>query len=515
MRLLSCDEMKQVEQYTAKYGLSYQRMMENAGAACARNIRNIIEKEGIRRRNIVVVCGKGNNGGDGFVVARKFAENGYNVCVILASGYPSSAEAVYMYKMVIDLAITTVWYDADRLKTLQTIRNADVIVDAVFGFSFYGNIGSELHELFDEMNGASALKFSVDIPSGVYCDSGYRDSKCFCADYTIAISALKPAHIIHPAADCCGDIIIANIGIPQDSYNFIENSMYTLSKTEIGNLLKNRESVSHKGTFGHLLSICGSRRMPGAPVLAAKAALRSGVGLVTAAFPESLYTTMSLKLTEALLMPLKENESGTLSKECILDLLEELDKYTAVVIGCGLSVNEDTKAVVEAVIENSKVPVVIDADGINIISENIDILKKAKAPIIITPHPKEMSRLTGENVSIIQSDRVKSAKTFAAANGVCVVLKGSNTVVCSSEAESAYINASGNSGLAKGGSGDVLSGIIGAFLAQGMYPVTAATAAVYIHGHCADNTADRLSQTGMLPSDVIDELARVFGEFDK
>ena len=165
MLLLSCDEMKQVEQYTAKYGLSFQRMMENAGAACARNIRNITEKDSQRARNIVVVCGKGNNGGDGFVVARKFAENGYNVCVVLAAGYPTSEEAVYMYKMVVDLSIPTVWYDADRLKTLQTIRNADIIVDAVFGFSFYGAIGDELTGLFDEMNRAKGIKFSIDVPS--------------------------------------------------------------------------------------------------------------------------------------------------------------------------------------------------------------------------------------------------------------------------------------------------------------------------------------------------------------
>ena len=515
MRLLTSNEMKLVEQYTAKFGLSYQRMMENAGAACARNIKNIIEKEGIRRRNIVVVCGKGNNGGDGFVIARKFAESGYNVCVILASGYPSTDEASYMYKMVLDLSITTVWYEADRLKALQTIRNAEIIVDAVYGFSFYGNIKPELYDLFDEMNGASALKFAVDVPSGVYCDSGYRDFRSFVADYTIAISALKPAHIVYPAADCCGNIIIANIGIPQDSYNCVENSLYTLSKTEIGNLLKNRENTSHKGTFGHLLCICGSKRMPGAAYLSAKAALRSGVGLVTAAFPECIYNTMSLKLDEALLFPLKDTANGSISRDSITDLLSELDKYTAIVIGCGLTVNEDTRLVLEAIIKNAQVPVLIDADGINIVSENIDILKEAKAPVVLTPHPKEMSRLLGADVSLIQSDRVKHSKDFAIKNNVCVVLKGSNTVVSCADTQSTYVNASGNSGLSKGGSGDVLSGIIGAFLAQGICAVTAATSGVYIHGHAADNVADSLSKTGMLPTAVINELAKVYGEFDK
>ncbi|MGN0467652.1 MAG: NAD(P)H-hydrate dehydratase [Acutalibacteraceae bacterium] len=513
MLLLSCDEMKQVEQYTAKYGLSFQRMMENAGAACARNIRNITEKEGMHRRNIVVVCGKGNNGGDGFVVARKFAENGYNVCVVLAAGYPTSEEAVYMYKMVVDLAIPTVWYDADRLKTLQTIRNADIIVDAVFGFSFYGNISEELCPLFEEMNRAKGMKFAIDVPSGVYCDSGYKDSNCFNADYTIAISALKPAHIVHPASDCCGDIIIANIGIPADSFNFVKKSMYTLSKSEAGSLIPKRLPVSHKGTYGHLLSICGSKKMPGAPVLAAKAALRSGVGLVTAAFPESIYQTMSFKLTEALLMPLKEKEDGSLSRDCIPEILSCLDNFTAVVIGCGLTPSEDVKEIVEAVIKNSKVPVIIDADGINVLSENIDILKEASAPVILTPHPKEMARLCKTTTEIIQADRVKNAKAFSNNYNAVMVLKGSNTVVASPDRESVYVNSSGNSGLAKGGSGDVLAGIVGAFAAQGLKPSVAAAVSVYIHGHCADLAADRLSQTGMLPSDVIDELAGVFASF--
>ncbi len=514
MRLLNCDEMKQVEQYTAKYGLSYQRMMENAGAACARNIRNIIENDKVRRRNIVVVCGKGNNGGDGFVVARKFSENGYNVCVVLASGYPTTQEAIYMYKMMIDLSIPTVWYDADKLKAIQTIKNADVVVDAIFGFSFYGTISDELRVLTNEISNAKGLKFSIDVPSGVYCDSGFKDENAVVSDYTIAISALKPAHIIHPACDCCGDIIIANIGIPEDSYNFTKTTMFTYSKTEVANLFPRRSPVSHKGDYGHALSVCGSRKMVGAPVLAASAALRSGVGLVTAAFPESIYNPMTFKLTESLFMPLKETADGTFSRECIPELLEKIDKFSAILFGCGTGVNEDTAAVLDALIKNSKVPVIIDADGLNIIAEHPEFLSGAKAPLILTPHPKEMSRLTGLPVSLIQADRIKTARTYADEKGVVLVLKGTNTVVASPDSEKVYINTSGNSGLAKGGSGDVLAGIITALVAQGFKIADAASIGVYIHGHCGDCAADRLSQTGMLPSDVIDELARVFSEFE-
>lgn len=515
MRLLNSDEMKQVEQYTAKYGLSYQRMMENAGAACARNIRNEIEKGKNLKRNVAVVCGKGNNGGDGFVVARKLVENGYHVCVIMACGYPTSQEATYMYKLVIDMAIPVIWYDADRSKAIQTVKNADVIVDAIFGFSFYGNISTDLKYLIGEMSEARGLKFAVDVPSGVYCDSGYNDPGCFRADFTIAISSLKPAHIMHPASECCGDIIIANIGIPEDSYKLVQDSLYTHNIVEVRNLFKARSSISHKGTFGHLLCICGSRNMVGAPVLAGSAALRSGAGLVTMAFPESAYLPIASKLTEALMMPLPETAEGTLSAAAADKILAGLEKFSAIVIGCGMGVNEDTKKVLETVLKNAKVPVIVDADGINIIAENIDIIKEATCDVILTPHPGEMSRLCGKRIELIESDRVACARSFVAQHQVCLVLKGSNTVAVAPGSAKVYVNASGNSGLAKGGSGDVLAGLMGGLLAQGFSCVNAMTAAVYIHGHTADIVAEKYSKTGMLPSDVVAELAYSMGDFEK
>lgn len=515
MRLLTSGEMQLVEQYTAKFGLSYQRMMENAGAACARNIRAAIEREGITGKKIVVVCGKGNNGGDGFVIARKFAENGYNVCVLLASGYPSTAEATYMYKLVLDLSIATIWYDADKAKALQTVRNADIIVDAVYGFSFYGNISEELKVLFNEMTSAKGLKFSVDLPSGVYCDSGFYDSSCIKADYTIAISSLKPAHIVHPACECCGDIIIANIGLPEESYEVVGESLFTYNKSEVRELFPERVTTANKGYFGHLLCICGSKKMPGAAVLSAQAALRSGVGLVTVAFPESAYIPISSKLTEAILLPLKENDVGTLSKDCISELKNNMHKYSAVLIGCGLGVNEDTDEVVRWVVENSQVPVIIDADGINIVASDIDMIQGAKSKLIFTPHPLEMSRLSGADVQMILSDTVSAAREFSHKHGVYTVLKSANTVVSYPFSNKTYVNSTGNTGLSKGGSGDVLAGLVGGMVAQRFDAESAVCAAVYVHGYAADVVADNSSKTGMLPGDVVSELKNVFSYFEK
>ena len=516
MRLLTSDEMKQVEQNAVKYGLAYQRMMENAGSACVRNIRNIIEEnDKPQKRNVVVVCGEGNNGGDGFVIARKLDENGYNVVIILAAGYPKSQEATYMYKLVIDSSITTVWYDADKVKALQTIRNADVVVDAIFGFSFHGSVDDSLAALLDEMTSAPGVKFAIDVPSGVYCDSGYHDQHCFIADYTIAISALKPAHILHPACDCCGDIIIANIRIPEDSFQLVKDSLYTCNKTEIKNLLPVRSSTANKGSFGHVLCICGSRDMVGAAILSASAALRSGGGLVTVAFPKSIYNPLASNITEALMMPLPENEFGTLSADGIDKIKANLNKYDAVVIGCGIGVNEDTKKVLTAVIENSQVPVVIDADGLNILSEDISLIRNRRSDLILTPHPKEMSRLINAPVDLIQSDRAGCARVFAEKFGVYVVLKGANTVVAQPDTRRAYVNATGNNGLSKGGSGDVLAGLMGGMLAQNFAVMDALTSAVYIHGYAADVLSEKMSEISMLPSDVVKELAFCMSDFKK
>ena len=255
--------------------------------------------------------------------------------------------------------------------------------------------------------------------------------------------------------------------------------------------------------------------MAGAPVLAASAALRSGAGLVTLAFPEGLYGTVSAKLTEALLMPLSENSAGTLSSACLKELLSRLPEYDAIVIGCGLGVNEDTKAVVRAVAENSEVPLIIDADALNIIAKEPSIIENAKCDVILTPHIGEMSRLTGLEKQAVIDDKVKVAQSYSRRYNATVVLKCANTVATFADSNKAYINNTGNTGLSKGGSGDVLAGLIGGFAVQSFALKDAVTAAVYVHGFTADTVADRTSESGMLPSDVVSELAYTLAYFEK
>ena len=514
MRLLSAEEMRQVEQHASKFGLSYQRMMENAGAACARNIRNIVEKNPDPRRNVCVVCGKGNNGGDGFVIARKLQENGYSVTAVLANGYPQSQEAVYMYKMMLEMSIPTVWYDADKANTLQTIKNSDIIVDAVFGFGFYGVVNAELSALFAQINSSGARVFSVDVPSGVYCDSGLCAEACIQADYTVAVSSLKPAHVLQPASLNCGDIIVVNIGIPEESFNYVQNSLYTYNPREVRALVPKRNPSGNKGTFGRVLCICGSRNMVGAAYLSTEAALRSGAGLVTLAFPECMYIPLASKLNEALLCPLEATYDGSISRNALPTILKEMEKCDVILIGCGLSVNDDTAYIVSEVIANAKCQVIIDADGINIVARDINMLRKAAVPVILTPHPGEMSRLIGVSVDNIQTDRIAVARNFADSFFVTLVLKGSNTVVATGGSNKVFVNSTGNTGLSKGGSGDLLAGLMAGFVAQGMSPVDAADAAVYIHGYLGETVSDDESIRGMLPSDMLYRLPKVMSDFE-
>ncbi|MDR1627295.1 MAG: NAD(P)H-hydrate dehydratase [Oscillospiraceae bacterium] len=275
-----------------------------------------------------------------------------------------------------------------------------------------------------------------------------------------------------------------------------------------------RYKDSHKGTFGTMLCISGSRGMVGAGIFPVLAALKSGVGLVRAMMIKSLYEIVSKDVLEPIYIPLEENFEGTVCEKEISKINQNLCKCNSVVVGCGIGWNEDSKKIVEEVIKNSEVPVIIDADGINVISENINVLKCSKSDIILTPHIKEFSRLSGKSIDEINADKIQISTDFAKEYGATLVLKGHSTNVISKKGD-VYVNPTGNAGMAKGGSGDVLAGMIGSFLAQKLSPLDAALCAVYLHGLCADRCAEKTSKTSMLPTDIINELPSLFTEIEK
>lgn len=514
MFVVTSNQMYQAECNAVKRGISFPQLMENAGQACAKIIKNKFDISKENRKKVLVICGKGKNGGDGFVIARALWEQGCKVTVMLACGEPKAADSIDMFSLIEAAGIDVIRYDNNLTLHRPMLEASDIIVEAVFGTGFSGTLNHSLSVLAQAVNVAKGKVVSIDVPAGADCDKATVTGVCFKADITIAISAYKPIHIMKPCNKYCGRIYVADIGINENDYKKLDGvKCFTLGIPEIRNMLPKRKPVSNKGTYGHALCVCGSMRMTGAAYLAVSGALRSGVGLVTAAFPQSAYAAIAPKLTEPLLLPLESNFDGTFAYSAMADILEASKRANAVLIGCGIGFNKDTTTIVHNLIKEIKVPIIIDADGINALSTNIDILKEAQAPVILTPHPGEMSRLCGKTVAEIIANPIGIACDFAKKYGVTVVLKTANTVVCN-ENTGVYINTTGNSGLSKGGSGDLLAGMTVSLVAQGMQPFNAAVAAVYLHGLGADIVAGKTSMRGMLPSDVLNCLPELFSKFE-
>ena len=503
MKIYTEQQMRAAEQMAADAGMAFLRLMENAGSACASEIK----KRTHSGQRIALLCGKGKNGGDGFVIARKLCEAGYSaVAVLLAQGNPADADAQYMLDSLRGTSVSV--YDLTQNETAsQMIGQADVLVDAVFGIGFHGEVREPLASLFRQVNAAEATVFSVDVPSGMACDSGALPGVCVQADYTLAISAGKLCHVLQPAAAQCGKVRLVRIGVEDTHYKAAPYVAYSLSEKEVRAVFPNRPAVSNKGTFGKVLCIVGSRRYAGAAVLASRGALRSGAGLVYTAFPDAAYAAVAPNLIESPLLPMPSDSEGRFALSAVPQLIEAMQGMQAIVLGCGLGQSAGMAELVQTVLEHAECPVILDADGLNAVSGNIDILRKATCKRILTPHPGEMQRLTGKSIEEIQSDRMGTAKAFAAEYGVTLVLKGANTVVANGKSGAVFLNTTGNSGLAKGGSGDLLAGMIGGFAAQGVH--FPAETAVYLHGQCGDVAADRLSARGMLPTDAAEMLPHV------
>lgn len=513
MEILTADEIRKVEEYEAENGIDFLRLMENAGSACAKAVRDRMTeiKGNIGGLKAAVVCGKGKNGGDGFVIARKLHQSGADVTIILAAGEPKAHDAVVMAERTKDLGIKTLKFGFQKEEAVRTVREADTVIDCIFGIGFYGEANPALSEIFEVISQAKGYKFSVDIPSGAETDTGDVLGACVKADETIAVTCLKPAHVLKPAREYCGKVTTVKIGISEESMAVVTPSLKYLSFERAKACFKERNTLSHKGSFGHALLICGSRNMPGAAVLAATGAVRSGAGLVTLAFPGGAYNAVAPHLVEPLLLPLGDEKRERVSLEDFPEIEEAMKKATAVLIGCGLGRSEESDKLVYQVIKNARCPVIIDADGINAVSDNINVLKEKASPVILTPHPGEMARLLKTTVSDVTANRFKYAKDFAAEYGVTLVLKGANTIVA--DGREIYVNGTGNSGMAKGGCGDLLAGITASHAAQGMTSLEAALSAVFVHSAAGDRAAERYSQRGMTPSDMALELRTLLSDF--
>lgn len=480
MKILTAEQIRACETEAVNNGISLGELMLRAGTAAANEIKNSYE---IANKSVLIVCGNGNNGGDGFVMASVLSSFGANVSVFLPMGAPKTDIAREHFDCMQN--VKTVAFFEDKY---------DIIVDALFGIGLTRGIDGELGELVDRINLSNAVRISVDVPSGVSADGGVL-GKAVRAELTLTMIAAKPCFFLPPASDYCGEVKVLDIGAPVNCYSYLTITPSALPK---------RAKNSHKGTFGKALLVCGSYGMCGAEILASRAALRTGVGILQAVVCDKNYAAFCAAVPEAVTYPVPTSSFGS----AVIDLNRLyvwLKSSDAVLIGCGMGSTEETQKIVRVVLSTSEIPIVLDADGINVICSDIELLRKTKAPLIITPHPGEMARLCKTDIANIEADRVGYATRFASENSCIVVLKGANTIVASPDGR-VFFNTTGNPGLATGGSGDVLAGIMVSLLAQGESPLTAAKDAVYIHGAAADRLKASLGERFMLPSDIIEEL---------
>lgn len=506
MIVLDSAQTKQLEERTAQLGMKHIRLMENAGTAAARIVR---ERYGAKGKRIAVLCGRGNNGGDGFVAARRLSQDGAQVTIVLLMGPPTTSDAAEMLLRATSMGIPAVdYFTAASAKT--AMQEADLLIDALFGTGFHGAPKEPLAGVIAWCNRMEKPIVSLDLPSGTQCDSAGVEGECFRATQTVSFHTLKPAHVVYPAAEYCGEVLVAGVGAPTEAISSLPDRMQTIDPAFAVRSLPARPANSNKGDFGRVVTVCGSVGMAGAAVLSARAASYCGAGLVEVCAPKSLYPVLAGHLVEQILTPLEETPSGTLAESSVGRIEQSLSRAKACLVGCGLGVNPDTSAVVSYLLSQSKVPVVLDADGINCIARNIHLLSTAQMPVVLTPHPGEMARLLGCTVDEGQGNRVEIASTFARQYGVTLVLKGAGTLVACADGR-VYVNRTGNHGMAKGGSGDLLAGMVASLLAQGLSPESATTTAVYFHGLAGDLAAKRWSARAMQPSQMLDALAEAFG----
>lgn len=505
--------MKTIEENSDKNGVSCRDLMINAGGALTMLVYKISEDRDISS-GVVFICGSGNNGGDGLISAKEIAESGIPVTVVLACGDPATELSAQAYCELSDVSKAEVLNLNDNInKVFERFKTASVIVDAVFGTGFHGFLPPQIKACFSYAQRCEAVIIAADVPSGGDCLNGKAAEGTLKCAYTVTFGFTKIGMLSDPLAEYCGEIITADIGFTDKCCDGIEYLPTRYGSKTAKKILPKRGKYSHKGDFGKLLNIAGSARFSGAAAMSTEAALRSGVGLVTLAASERVITRIASLISEATYLPLAEDKDGSYAETNAEAIAKECAGKTAVAIGCGLTVTSGTKAIVKKVIKEAACPVILDADGINCTADNINIFKDAKNKLIITPHAGELARLAGVSPEEAAADRLTLAVNLAREYDIIVVAKGVPTIVAG--CGKAYIIKAGNPGLARGGSGDVLTGIIGAFCAQGFDPVEAAAAAVYVHGSAADLASDELSETGMLPSDVIKKLHFVFRNWNR
>lgn len=485
-------------------------LMEHAGLQLLRIMQSQIPDLSTCR--VVIVTGPGNNGGDGFILARHLWHAGVQTSVLLlaASGrLRGDARRAYSMAQAYGVSMvrcTTVplWRRAQRV-----VQGADVVVDAILGTGISKPPTGVYAAAIETLNTLQAPIIAVDIPSGLSADEGHAPGVYVQATHTVTFALPKRAMVLHPAASAMGRLHVVDISIPTQAIEAEGLPVRLVEPATLRAALPLRRPDAHKGSHGHLLVVAGALGKSGAGVLASQAALRAGAGLVTWALPTRLALAMAARLTEVMTLPVADTDAGEIAVAAVPALLQFVARANALVLGPGLGTQPTTVACVQALLEQVHLPVVIDADGLNSLVGRLDVLHRCAGPVILTPHPGEMARLLGTDTTTIQRQRLEIACEVAQRYQVYIVLKGAYTVIYAPDGRR-WVNPTGNPAMATAGTGDVLAGVIGALLCQGLEPLQAAQCGVYLHGLAGDHVRDRLGRQGLIASDVVEALPYAF-----
>lgn len=504
MKVVTAAEMRQIDKDTIEgVGIPGIILMETAGSEIVR----AIEQHYPTAQRIGVFVGKGNNGGDGLVIARQLAHIGREVQIFLVSPAESfTGEAFTNLDIAknLELQIEEILTDAVFIDTLR----CDLLVDAIFGTGLRGAVREPVANVINSINDLPIPILAVDLPSGLDADTGNPLGTCVQADRTVTIGLPKRGLLLHPGVELAGELEVVDIGFPKQVIDAQKIKVNWTTEKDAAAWIPPRSPASYKGSYGRVLVVAGSTGMTGAAALASEAALRVGAGLVTLAIPQSLNTILEVKLSEVMTLPLPETEAGSLAESSTSTILEYAKKTKSLLaIGPGLSQHPETMTLVHQLVKENKeqglgLRMVIDADGLNALAQATDLISLLGTEIVLTPHPGEMARLTNIPISTLESNRIGTAEKFANQYGVTLVLKGAPTVTSNPNGET-WVNSTGNAGMATAGMGDVLTGIIAGLMAQNMSSETAAVLGVYLHGLAGDIAAEKLGMHGLIAGDVL------------
>ncbi|MFB0566825.1 MAG: NAD(P)H-hydrate dehydratase [Candidatus Aminicenantaceae bacterium] len=516
MKILNSAQMKNIDRTAIEeIGIIGPILMENAGLQILEALRSKFPKP--QKETIVVVAGRGNNGGDGLVVARHLFNQGCKIQVlIIGTKDKVKGDAALNLGIAekIGVEICEIASDEDWKHHREKVLQSTILIDAVFGTGLSKPAEGLYVKVIEGINKSKAFKIAVDIPSGLSTDTYHIIGPCVKADLTVTLAAPKIAHVFPPAEECIGELVVADISIPLSLFDDDSLKLELVEKKSLVPYFDKRKKDTHKGTYGHLFIISGSLGKTGAAVMAAKAALKMGAGLVTVGTPRSCLSLVARSMVELMTEPLAETEEKTISHDALEKTLTLLEGKDALLIGPGISTNESTSEFVLSLIPKIKLPVVIDADGLNILASNPELLKALEQTAILTPHPGEFARLINRSTREVLESKLELVPEFSYKYRVYLILKSYKTLISTPEGN-VFINPTGNPGMATAGSGDVLSGMVASMVIQEKNLLDAILAAVYVHGLCGDIGAQRLGEKFLTASNMIRYIPRALKNMEE